>query len=232
MKLTLISTLLALSGGILALDVQGTIRWNELCPSYDNLGNSRVVLDNGLASGRITRNGTFSIPDVPTGAYVLSVISHDYVFDQLLLDVADSESTPDVRSHIMGTSYSPSTSANLPYPVVLVPRHKNNYFTPHESFNLLGMFQNPMMLIMVLTGAMMLAMPYIMKNLDPQTLEELKGQQARVTSLQNSLQNGDLNAGLSALLAAEEEAKGSSTARAPPQVAPQQRKGARGAKRR
>jgi hypothetical protein len=48
---------------------------------------------------------------------------------------------------------------------MLTPRHKNRYFSPRESFNLLGMFQSPMMMIMALTGVMMLAMPYIMVNL-------------------------------------------------------------------
>lgn len=36
-----------------------------------------------------------------------------------------------------------------------------NYFVPPQSFNVVQMFQNPMMLIMVFGGLMMLAMPYI-----------------------------------------------------------------------
>jgi len=49
------------------------------------------------------------------------------------------------------------------------------------------MFQNPMMLIMVFGGLMMLAMPYIMKNMDPELLQEAQQNQARV---QNALQSG------------------------------------------
>lgn len=66
---------------------------------------------------------------------------------------------------MLGTPLTSATSASLRYPIVLMPRHKNNYFKPRESFNLLGMFQNPMMMIMVLTGAMMLGTPYIMVTL-------------------------------------------------------------------
>lgn len=66
---------------------------------------------------------------------------------------------------MLGTPLISATSVSLRYPIVLAPRHKNNYFKPRESFNLLGMFQNPMMMVMVLTGAMMLGTPYIMVTL-------------------------------------------------------------------
>lgn len=117
-------------------------------------------------------------PDVPPGTYILSVISHDYLFDhvcpsflilssahqtyQVRIDVSPSEPLPDVRSYVFGTPLLSASSVSLPYPVVLIPRHKHKYFSPRDSFNLLGMFQSPMMMIMVLTGGMMLAMPYIM----------------------------------------------------------------------
>ena len=68
---------------------------------------------------------------------------------------------------MLGTPLISASSVSLRYPIVLVPRHKNNYFKPHESFSLLGMFQNPMVMIMVLTGLMMLGMPYIMVTLLP-----------------------------------------------------------------
>lgn len=66
---------------------------------------------------------------------------------------------------MLGTPLMSATSVSLRYPIVLTPRHKNSYFKPRESFNLLGMFQNPMVMIMVLTGLMMLGMPYIMVTL-------------------------------------------------------------------
>ncbi|KAF8559252.1 hypothetical protein OG21DRAFT_1503155 [Imleria badia] len=201
---------------------------------YRALGSAKVILDAGKYSGRVTRDGNFSIPDVDPGTYVLSVTSHDYVFDQFRVDVVDTSSPPHVRSHLLGTPLMSATSVSLRYPIVLMPRHKNTYFKPRESFNLLGMFQNPMVLIMVLTGLMMLGMPYIMKNLDPQTLEELKNQQGKIANIQNSLQNGDVKSGLSALLAAEEESKASvASGRSPGNGATiQQRKAGRGSRRR
>ena len=142
------------------------------------------LLDVGLRSIRTCPDLNHPIshrPDVPTGTYVLSVLSHDYSFDQVCtpflttsgahnvyqvrIDVSPEEPLPHVQSYTFGTPLLTKSSVSLPYPVVLIPRHKNVYFSPRESFNLLGMFQSPMMMIMVLTGGMMLAMPYIMVSL-------------------------------------------------------------------
>ncbi|KAF9229490.1 hypothetical protein BS17DRAFT_23725 [Gyrodon lividus] len=223
-----------LTSSALCLDFVGHVHWNALCPDYQALGPTKIILDTGRYSGRVTRGGNFSIPDVDPGTYVLSVLSHHYVFDQVRVDISDSSQPPDIKSYIVGTPLTSSISVSLPYPVILTPRHKNNYFKPRESFNLLGMFQNPMMMIMVLTGLMMLGMPYIMKNLDSQTLEELKGQHGQISNLQNSMQNGDIKSGLSELLAAEEESKASATGSRPPVNGStvQQRKVGKGNKRR
>lgn len=59
---------------------------------------------------------------------------------------------------------NPPSSVILPYPVLLTPREKQNYFIPPESFNLGAMLSNPMMLLMVGGAGMMLAMPYLMVN--------------------------------------------------------------------
>ncbi|KIJ21591.1 hypothetical protein PAXINDRAFT_123532 [Paxillus involutus ATCC 200175] len=223
-----------LTSTALCLDLVGHVQWNDLCPGYEALGPTKVILDKGRYSGRVTRGGNFSIPDVNSGTYILSVLSHDYVFDQVRVDISDSSQRPDIKSHIVGTPLTSSASVSLPYPVVLTPRQKNNYFKPRESFNLLGMFQNPMIMIMMLTGLMMLGMPYIMKNLDPQTLDELKGQQAQIANSQSSLHNEDIKSGLSALLAAEEESKASAMGARPPVngSTTQQRKVGKGNKRR
>lgn len=129
---------------------------------------------------------------------------------QLRVDVSETDSLPEVRPYFPGTPLSPPAAATLPYPITLIPRHKNDYFVAQESFNVLGMFQNPMMMLMVGAGVMVLVMPYIMvrfvlhvskaagvevmllqKNMDPETLQELNERHARISNIQNSIQNGD-----------------------------------------
>ena len=111
--------------------------------------------------------------------YILSVLSpNDFTFDQvcssatayalpptltqLRIDVSSTSLLPDIKSHIFGTILLSSSAVSLPYPIALIPHGKNNYFKPHASFSLLGMFQNPMMMMMLLTGVMVLGLPYVM----------------------------------------------------------------------
>ncbi|KZT06892.1 uncharacterized protein LAESUDRAFT_736743 [Laetiporus sulphureus 93-53] len=191
----------------LAVDLRGRISWNELCPNVGFLGHAKVVLDDDKLRGGITEDGGFVIPDVPAGTYILSVVAHDHTFDKLRVDVFETDSLPEVRPYIPGTPLSPPSAIALPYPIVLTARKKNDYFAPPQSFNLLGTLQSPMMLMMLSMGAMMLAMPYLMKNMDPEVLQDFNKRQSRIGSLQSSLQSGDISGGLSALLHAGEEEK-------------------------
>ncbi|KAJ7102216.1 hypothetical protein B0H15DRAFT_813707 [Mycena belliarum] len=181
-----------------AVDVVGRLQWNDVCPDIVSLGPTKVILDAGRYKGNLLRDGAFSIPDVPAGTYVLSVVSHDFVFDQLRIDVL--ESTFEARPYSVGTPLNPASPVLLPQ-ISLAPRSQHVYFVPIDSFNLLGMLQNPMMLMMVFGGVMVMAMPYLMKNMDPETMKEFKEQQAKMAGMQNAMASGDLKAGFSALMA-------------------------------
>lgn len=70
-----------------------------------------------------------------------------------------------MRPYTVGTPLNPPSPIKLPYPVKLVPRQRKSYFIPHQSFSIMVMLQNPMMLITVFGGLMMLAMPYVMVSM-------------------------------------------------------------------
>lgn len=50
----------------------------------------------------------------------------------------------------------------LPYPLNLQAKRKLDFFVPEASFNMLGMLNNPMMLMMGATGLIVLGLPYLM----------------------------------------------------------------------
>ncbi|KAJ7786008.1 hypothetical protein B0H16DRAFT_1670275 [Mycena metata] len=190
--------LLSLGASAFAIDVTGKLQWNGECPDIKSLGSAKVVLDAGKLNGNVLRDGSFSIPNVPVGTYILSVVSHDHVFDQLRIDVLDS--TFEARPYSVGTPLNPASSIILPT-ISLPARAKHSYFMPVDSFNLLGMFQNPMMLMLLFGGVMVVSMPYLMKNLDPETMKEFREQQAKMSQMQSAVAGGDLKAGFSALMA-------------------------------
>ena len=121
---------------------------------------------------------------------------------QFRIDIVEHASTPEVRPFIVGTPLDPPTPILLPYPLTLMARQKYDFFAPRQSFNLLAMFQSPMMMIMVVGAVLVLAMPYIMvsvlwfrssvsflnsssqKNLDPETLQEMQNQRGKLMDIQ------------------------------------------------
>ncbi|KAI0348619.1 hypothetical protein BDW22DRAFT_1320774 [Trametopsis cervina] len=213
----------------LALDLKGRVSWNDHCKGLKDLGQAKVVLDNGELHGGVTRDGGFTIPDVPAGTYVLSVVAHDHTFDQLRVDVLDTDTLPEVRPYVPGTPLSPAPPVTLPYPITLSATSKLDYFTQQQAFNLIGMFKSPMMLLMVFGGIMVFATPYLLKNLDPEMLKEFEERQAKISGIQSQLQSGDLKGSLTSLMAAaDEDASSSTSARQetkPAQSAPRQRSG-------
>ncbi|KAF9458189.1 hypothetical protein BDZ94DRAFT_1271251 [Collybia nuda] len=182
-----------------AFELLGKIQLNDFLLDIEGLRNSKIILDNGKMQGRIMHDGNFVIPDVPAGTYILSVSSPDYSFDQYRVDVVDSQTEPEVRSYASGTSLNPPSAVLLAYPIAITPRQKHVYFVPPESFNLVAMFSNPMMLLMVFGGVMMLAMPYLMNNMEHETMNELKEQQARVAGMQGAITNGSSKSGVSTM---------------------------------
>ncbi|QRV90698.1 imitation switch two complex protein [Ceratobasidium sp. AG-Ba] len=130
-----------------------------------------VVLDGGVYSA-----GTIwpvHSEDVSDGAYVLSVLAPDHVFDFIRIDVENTTVT--ARPHVLGTPFEPSVnSPTLAYPLTLTARGKNSYFVPREGFNVAGMFQNPMMMMMVITGVMVLFMPKLMESMGDEMKQEIE----------------------------------------------------------
>jgi hypothetical protein len=210
-RITLFLQLLSCVALAFALDIKGKISWNDVCPNAKTLGYAKASLDEGVFKGGIVVDGEFTIPDVPEGTYLLSIISHDFSFDQLRIDVTNSSSFPEIRPYVAGTPMDPPSSILLSYPIVLSAKEKYDYFIPPESFNLAGMLSNPMMLLMVGGAVMMFAMPYLIKNMDPEALEEFKGQQAKMGSIQNAFQSGNIKAGISSIMSAEEQTTGATT---------------------
>jgi len=206
--------LLGLSAYSNALDLKGTVGWNQVCPDAKALGQAKAILDDGSSHyGSITRDGSFVIPDVPEGTYIFNIVARNYLFDQYRIDVVDTLSAPEVRPYLPGTPLSSTANSHvtISYPLRIHPRFKNEYFVPKQSFNVMGMLQNPMMMMMGAVGVMVVALPYMMKNLDPEQLKEVQESQARMVKMQSSITSGDLS-GITSMFAEGSNNGGSSSA--------------------
>ncbi|KAF8316128.1 hypothetical protein DL93DRAFT_2111649 [Clavulina sp. PMI_390] len=113
----------------------------------------------------------------------------------------------EVRPAIPGTPFHAHSSAHLqalqqlPYPIAISTKGEKVYVVKKKGFDVLEMFKNPMMLMMLLAGGMVFILPTIMENMDPEMVKEMQERQGKMFSLQNSIQSGDFSALKTELLA-------------------------------
>ncbi|GHJ85203.1 hypothetical protein NliqN6_1605 [Naganishia liquefaciens] len=191
MRVTFLLSLL--TGWVLSLcsaaDLQGSVVWNQYLTAAEGLSpNTAVELNNGEYRTLIRKDGSFVIPDVTEGTYVLRVLSKTHFFDQIYLTV-----TP---SSIHLKPYHPSmlpvppteTTPSLPYPIQLVPVVKIQYYEQPQGANIMGLFKNPMVLMLGFTGLMAFAMPKMLASmdLDPEEAKEMAQMQQRIKGFQNT----------------------------------------------
>ncbi|KAJ3045474.1 hypothetical protein HDV00_009127 [Rhizophlyctis rosea] len=156
---TITSLLLAsLCAPILAAtDVSGTLTSNDILKDLSLLDpDTKVVLNGGQRSAYVEKDGAFTLYGVPDGSHLLEVISHQYQFDKIRLDVARDEVKASVT--LLGTSWA-VTGHLVPVPLELGARQKHEFFVPREGFNPMTLLQNPMMIMAVVSMGLVFLMP-------------------------------------------------------------------------
>lgn len=79
-------------------------------------------------------------------------------------DTAESSTEDQLHVQILNPARQPLpvSAVSLPYPLVLEPVAKENYFVPQSGMNMLGLLKSPMVLVMLFSGIMMWAMPKLL----------------------------------------------------------------------
>lgn len=71
--------------------------------------------------------------------------------------------------------YAGAKRTSASYPIVLTAHAKATYFQQRQAFSITGfLFGNPMALIMIFSVFMVIGMPMMMKNIDPEELKKMQ----------------------------------------------------------
>ncbi len=108
--------------------------------------------------------------------------------------------------------------------VEIRPVAKAEYELPKPGFNMLSLVSNPTVLIMLVMGGFAMCMPAMMKNMDPEAMEEMRKQQESMAGGPASLLTGgggpqDMSS-LLGMLTGEQPQGGSNAAQAAPEADP------------
>lgn len=139
----------------------------------------RVVLNNGEYTSIPRQDGTFVFHAVMPGSYLLEVHDVHNLWPMVRLDVS-AKSSGKLRAMLTHNKFA------LPFPIQIEPLVvKPSYFEVRPPFQWTSMLMNPMFIMMGVTLLLMVAMPKMMANMDPEQLKELQDMQGGFADMLN-----------------------------------------------
>ena len=102
---------------------------------------TRVVVEGGRFTGYIKSSGEFQIYNVPPGSYLVEVVSPNFVFDPIRVDI--SSKTGRIRSRSVDLLKA-AAGTHLPYPLHFQAEKQAAFFEKREQFSMLDTLKNPM----------------------------------------------------------------------------------------
>lgn len=139
------------------------------------VGNQEITLNGGEYSTLTRSDGSFSFYEVPSGIYLLDVGDIRATYPQMKIKVSAENGTVTVNEY----KYLGAQPMRASYPMVLTAIMPVRYFQVKPPLSILGMITgNPMMIMMLVMGVVVMFFPKMMANMTPEELAELKKQSA------------------------------------------------------
>ncbi|CAF1314838.1 unnamed protein product [Adineta steineri] len=129
-----------------------------LPPDENNLGNIRILVDEGLYIGVPHVDGTFTISGVPSGSYIVSVNSPFHIFEPVRVDINKKGK---IRARAVNF-IEPGKVTTKKYPLRFEVHSKPNYFQKREVYRVTDLFSNPLFLQATLLVVSLLFLPKLM----------------------------------------------------------------------
>ena len=120
--------------------IEGKVEVEGLGTAEALTTNSAVVVDGGRYIGFLKHSGEFEIVDVPPGTYLVEVISPNYVFDPVRVDI--SAKSGKIRARKVDLLKMSSVS-HLPYPLRFKSSKPAQFFEKREQWNIVDTLKNP-----------------------------------------------------------------------------------------
>ncbi|KAI9472217.1 MAG: hypothetical protein EXX96DRAFT_583287 [Benjaminiella poitrasii] len=183
LKLIITSFLLTIAA---ALEIKGKIIPNAVIDDVTKFDSSttRVVLNGMQYIAHIKANGEFEFANVQPGSYLLEVQSIQYLFPKMRVDINEDNQ---VQAAYSGLAIDWNNKGNsVEYPLEVQAKTEAEYFMIRQGFNLMGMFKNPMFLMLGFSGLMLFVMPKMMnslQNMDPEASQEFSKSQAEAQKM-------------------------------------------------
>ncbi|NWX41453.1 EMC7 protein, partial [Steatornis caripensis] len=136
----------------------------------DWIAGARVLVDGEEHVGFLKTDGSFVVHDVPSGSYVVEVISPAHKFEPVRVDIT---SKGKMRARYVNYIKT-SEVVRLPYPLQMKSSGPPSYFIKRESWGWTDFLMNPMVMMMVLPLLIFVLLPKVVNTSDPDMRREME----------------------------------------------------------
>ncbi|XP_028933245.2 ER membrane protein complex subunit 7 [Ornithorhynchus anatinus] len=136
----------------------------------DWIAAARVLVDGEDHVGFLKTDGSFVVHDIPSGSYVVEVVSPAHRFEPVRVDIT---SKGKMRARYVNYIKT-SEVVRLPYPLQMKSSGPPSYFLKRESWGWTDFLMNPMVLMMVLPLLIFVLLPKVVNTSDPDMRREME----------------------------------------------------------
>ncbi|XP_053494661.1 ER membrane protein complex subunit 7-like [Ictalurus furcatus] len=139
----------------------------------DWVSSAQVLVEGGEYIGFLRTDGSFAVHDVPSGSYVVEIISPSYKFEPARVDIT---SKGKMRARLVNyiKILVVSKVIQQPYPLQMRASGPHSYFMKRETWGWTDLLMNLMVMMMVLPLLIIVLLPKVVNTNDPEMRREME----------------------------------------------------------
>lgn len=125
---------------------------------------TKIIVNHGQYIAYPTDDGSFEITNLPSGSYAIDIAHPRFIYEPFRVDITS-------RGKVRGRKINyiqPSLVETVDYPLSFRPRNFHNYFLPRETWRIMDILLNPMVILMVVPLIIIWLLP---KMMNPQEMQ-------------------------------------------------------------
>ncbi|KAM3602377.1 uncharacterized protein V6R79_002994 [Siganus canaliculatus] len=138
--------------------------------TQDWVSMARVLVEGEEYVGFLRTDGSFAVNDVPSGSYVVEIVSPKYRFEPVRVDIT---SKGKMRARLVNYIKT-SEVIRQPYPLQMRASGPHVYFIKRETWGWTDFLMNPMVMMMLLPLLIIVLLPKVVNTNDPEMRKEIE----------------------------------------------------------
>lgn len=138
--------------------------------TQDWVSTARIQVDGEEYVGFLRTDGSFAVNDVPSGSYIVEVVTPNHRFEPMRVDIT---SKGKMRARLVN-HIKTSEVIRQPYPLQMRSSGPHNYFMKRETWGWTDFLMNPMVMMMVLPLLIIVLLPKVVNTNDPEMRKEME----------------------------------------------------------